>query len=221
MRVHRRSADAAVRKILLTRISKRCESFASRAPTEKERERERERERDKRRARVARKWSSFGDSRYRAGEKSGCQSSLILFLLLPSSPLFPRPLFVLLTKLLFSLRQSARFSVSFVLPRRWRSFPRVGCLARQGSRKEGCGEMCLGGAVHPWRQHGPRKGGKKGARRVRRPPFFGIKRVTRVTVRGEIESERDVTAPSPRGARREVDPKEKGRREETGRPGTR
>lgn len=28
--------------------------------------------------------------------------------------------------------------------------------------------MSLGGAVHPWRQHGPRKGGKKGSRRVRR-----------------------------------------------------
>ena len=164
VRVHRRSVSAAVRKILLTRISKRWELCEK--SSERGREREREREREKGRARVARKWSSFGDSRYRAGEKSGCQSSLILFLLFPPLPLRSpvRPPY----KTTF-LAPTVDTVLRLIRPPCWwRSFSRVGCLARQGSRKEGCGEMCLGGAVHPWRQHGPRKGGKKGVRRVRR-----------------------------------------------------
>lgn len=141
------------------------------------------------------------------GEKSGCQTSLILLL----SPFFRhsflQPSQAFPCRYFSSGRHPSRFVASLALSlsrysslRLSRPFLRVPSFARPLSSPplppterrvaEKC--LCLGGAVHLWRQRGARKGGKKGES-VRGPPFFDIKRVT--WLRGEIESERSDGAP--------------------------
>lgn len=114
-----------------------------------------------------RKWSSFGDTRDTVQARKVAAKALLSlsFLEFPFSSPLQNSLSSPLTFNLLSLPRSSSLEPiafsSFV-----RGWP---CCCSLGDEKGGLRrEMSLGGAVHPWRQHGPRKGGKKGSRRVRR-----------------------------------------------------
>lgn len=128
-----------------------------------------QRDKGKTRAEQVRKWSSFGDTRDTVQARKVAAKALLSLSFLPfsnsHSPLPCKTPSPRLTSNLLSLPRSSSLEpvafTSFV-----RGWP---CCCSLGDEKGGLRrEMSLGGAVHPWRQHGPRKGGKKGSRRVRR-----------------------------------------------------